>query len=43
MTKRESIIDKVRKVLTLANRASNEHEAAAAAAVAQRFMAEHDL
>lgn len=39
---RERIIEKVRKLLALSN-SSNEHEAALAAAHAQRLLAEHNL
>jgi hypothetical protein len=38
----EKIIDKIRKLLALAN-SSNEHEAALAAAHAQRLLSEHNL
>ena len=39
---RERIIERVRKLLALSN-SSNEHEAALAAAHAQRLLAEHNL
>ncbi|BCS55168.1 DUF2786 domain-containing protein [Geobacter sp. SVR] len=42
MKNREAIIDKIRKLLRLAN-SSNEHEAALAAARAQELLAKHNL
>ena len=43
MTKRENILMKVQRMLMLAEGATNEHEAALAAAMAQKFMLQHDL
>jgi hypothetical protein len=43
MTKRENILIKVQRMLLLAEGATNEHEAAAAAAMAHKFMLQHDL
>lgn len=43
MTKRENILIKVQRMLMLAEGATNEHEAALAAAMAQKFMLLHDL
>jgi hypothetical protein len=43
MTKRENILIKVQRMLLLSEGATNEHEAAAAAAMAQKFMLQHEL
>jgi hypothetical protein len=43
MKDRESILAKVKKMLTLARRATNENEAAVAAAAAHKYMERHNL
>ena len=43
MTERESILVKIKKLLTLAKKATNEHEAAQAASTAHKFMEKHNL
>ena len=43
MTERENILAKIKKMLTLARRATNENEAAQAASVAHKFMERYNL
>jgi len=43
MTERENILMKVKRMLTLAEGAANEHEAALAAATAHKFMEKYNL
>ena len=43
MTDRDSILAKVKRMLNLADGASNEHEAAQAAAMAHKFLEKHNL
>ena len=43
MTKRDNILMKIQRLLALANGDANEHEAASAAAKAQKLMLEYDL